>query len=236
MAWDSGPCGPAGAAAPHRPPWEVRTTPTSPYRATGQMGTWAPPLPRVSPRWSWAQHSPRRQACPVPDKDVHSGSDPAAQDVRGRNPTAWARPAHSQACRRPAAGSAPSGRGSGSPCGKVRASVPQPLPRDTGPGVSPRPGPTPRGHEPDHTRSHLAACRVWLCASSKKRLRVSGGRCRGWGAGELGTQQSPPPRGGLCHGVSVFGSRCSDHWTDVQCCSNRLCPVGGSSPAGICTQ
>ena len=50
MAWDSGPCGPAGAAAPHRPPWEVRTTPTSPYRATGQMGTWAPPLPRVSPR------------------------------------------------------------------------------------------------------------------------------------------------------------------------------------------
>lgn len=135
-----------------------------------------------------------------------------------------------------AAGSAPSGRGSGSPCGKVRASVPQPLPRDTGPGVSPRPGPTPRGHEPDHTRSHRAACRVWLCASSKKRLQVSGGRCRGWGAGELGTRQSPPPRGGLCHGVSVFGPRCSDHWTDVQCCSNRLCPVGGSSPAGICAQ
>ena len=106
------------------------------------------------------------------------------------------------------------------------ASVPQPFP-ETGPGISPRPGPTPRGHEPDHMRSHLAACWVWLCVSSKKRFQVSGGRCRGWGAGELGTRQSPPPRGGLCHGVSVFGPRCSDHWTDVRCWA-----TGSAQPAG----
>lgn len=96
--------------------------------------------------------------------------------------------------------------------------------------------PDPRGHEPHHTRSHLSACQAWLCVSSEKRFQVSGGRCGGWGAGELGTRQSPPPRGGLRHGVPVFGPRRSDHWADVQCHGNRLCPAGGSSPAGVCAQ
>lgn len=49
MVWDSGPCGPAGAAAPHRPPWEARTTPTSPYRSTGQMGHLGSPTPQSQP-------------------------------------------------------------------------------------------------------------------------------------------------------------------------------------------
>ena len=49
MAWDSGPCGPAGAATPHALPGKSTPPLAGPYRATGQMGHLGSPAPQSQP-------------------------------------------------------------------------------------------------------------------------------------------------------------------------------------------
>lgn len=129
----------------------------------GRWGTQTPPLPRVSPRQSWAQHGPRRQGYPVPNKDVHSGPGPAAWEVREWNPTAWARPAHSRPCRCRGRWVCSKRTGIGSRCGKMCASAPAtPSQRRRAWCQPPPPARPARGHDllpqPDHTWSHLSAC------------------------------------------------------------------------------
>ena len=129
----------------------------------GRWGTRTPPLPRASLRQLWAQHGPHQQGCPVPDKDVHSGPGPAAREVRGRNPTAWARPAHSLPCRRRGRWVCSKRTGIGSPCGKMCASAPAtPSQRGRAWCQPPPPAQPTQGHDllpqPDHSQSHLSAC------------------------------------------------------------------------------
>ena len=149
----------------------------------GRWGTRTPPLPRASLRQLWAQHGPRQQGCPVPDKDVHSGPGPAAREVRGWNPTAGARPAHSRPCRCRGHWVCSKRTGIGSPCGKMCASAPAtPSQRGRAWCQPPPPAQPTRGHDllpqawhqppsparpagghdllpqPDHTQSHLSAC------------------------------------------------------------------------------
>lgn len=158
----------------------------------------SPHCPPPAPQGRWADGAPGLPCSPESARDSRGPStvpadnrvlcltrmstlarDPAAQEVRGRNPTAWASPPIHGLADVLAAGSAPSRGGPGSPCGKICACIAAP-PRDAGPGVSPCPSPIREGTSLT-TRDTCRPARSGSVLPPRSSSRSLGGVAECWG-------------------------------------------------------
>lgn len=149
---------------PSRPPWEVRTTPRRPLQ--GHWADGAPGLP-CSPESARDSHGPStvpadncvlcltRMSTLAPIQLLRRSEDGTPQPGPG--------PLTHGLADVLAAGSAPSGGGPGSPCGKICTSISQPLPETQGLASAPVPARSARARASPHAEPPVSLPGLALC-------------------------------------------------------------------------